>query len=278
MAAPRKVPQTSQAKRTTAKKPRRAIERAGKADVKPTADAGMRRTGPLVAKRATARSHTAQGPSPTPEAPGDEAWRRVVELVHGVRRLQVQEAHGNPPTKEQSAAFEGFVASLLGSFMERFAQKVDNIVQIKGPRAVVDLGDPRLLAERMTAVLPQPHPFDEYGPFYRASDVASWLGESRQSIHKKVKGRALLGAHDSEGGVCLPTWQFRDDGTVVPHLREVVDVLAAGTSNPWTWIQWLAVPDEETGAPAWKSLDTEVPSQMEAVVSEARRDAARWAS
>lgn len=208
----------------------------------------------------------------------DEAWRHVHELVQGVRRLPTEGSHRIPPNTDQSVAFEHFTAALLARFMERFTETVDNIIELKGAGAVVDLGDPEALADRMTAVLPSPHPFDAFGPFYRATEVASWLGESRQSIHKKVKGRALLGAHDSEGGVCLPVWQFRDDGTVVPHLRKVVDLLAAGTSDPWTWIQWLAVPDEKTGVPAWQSLDTGSADQIDAVVSEARHDAARWAS
>lgn len=235
----------------------------------------------MAVRRNAARSSAAHRPAPaaaTPDAQGDEAWRHVLELVHDVRRLPADGSPRMPPGTEQTVAFDAFVAALLGRFLERFTQKVDNIIQVKGPEAIVGLGDPEALADRMTAVLPQPHPFDEYGPFYRASDVASWLGESRQSIHKKVKGRALLGAHDSEGGVCLPAWQFRDDRMVVPHLREVVDVLAAGTSNPWTWIQWLAVPDEETGVPAWKRLNTEVPGQIEAVARAARHDSARWAS
>jgi hypothetical protein len=217
-------------------------------------------------------------PAETPDGNGDDAWQHILEQVEGVRRLPSEGSYRLPANTDQSVAFERFAAALLTRFMERFTEKVDSIIELNGAGAVIDLGDPEALADRMTAVLPDPHPFDEFGPFYRATDAASWLGESRQSVHKKVKGRALLGAHDSEGGLCLPVWQFRDDRTVVPHLRKVVDLLAAGTSNPWTWIQWLAVPDEQTGFPAWKSLDTGTPDQVDAVVSEAGRDAARWAS
>jgi hypothetical protein len=212
------------------------------------------------------------------ESAEDVAWRHVHELVQGVRRLPVDGSQQLPPDPEQTLAFDAFVGSLLERLMERFMQRVDRVIQVNGVGALLDLGDPEALADRMTAALPQPHPFGEFGPFYRPVDVASWLGESRQSIHKKVKGRTLLGARDSEGGVCLPVWQFRDDGTVVPHLRKVVDILAAGTSNPWTWIQWLAVPDAQTGVPAWQSLDTGAPDQIDAVAREARQDAARWAS
>jgi hypothetical protein len=204
----------------------------------------------------------------------DAAWRHVHELVDGVRRWPSERSHNLPQNTDQGVAYELFAAALLARFIERFTASME----LNGTEAVVHLGDPHALADRMTAVLPHPHPFDEFGPFYRPTEVASWLGESRQSIHKKVKGHALLGAHDSEGGVCLPVWQFRDDGTVVPHLRKVVDLLAAGTSDPWTWIQWLAVPDETTNLPAWKRLDTEAPEQIDAVEREARHDAARWAA
>jgi hypothetical protein len=206
----------------------------------------------------------------------DAAWQEVLDRLQDVRR--VDGSHPTRPGTEQSVAYESFVESLLARFLEGFAARVDSVVAAKGAGAVVELGDPQVLADRMTAVLPHPHAFDKYGPFYRASDVASWLGESRQSIHKKVKGRALLGAHDSEGGMCLPVWQFRDDGTQVPHLREIVNLLAAGTSEPWTWIQWLAEPDDASGIPAWQSLDSEEADQIAVVTQDARRDAARWAS
>lgn len=282
MTEARKVSQASLAKGARAKGLERSgrsgrTSRAAGSEGKAPAGTRVRQAGTTPTKHSLPRTSPTQR-ALKPNAQSDEAWRHVLELIQDVRLLPVEGSHRMPVSKEQTLAFEGFVAALLGRFMEGFARTVDHIIQIKGAGAVADLGDPEMLADRMTAVLPQPHPFDEYGPFYRASDVASWLGESRQSIHKKVKGRSLLGAQDSAGGVCLPVWQFRDDGTVVPHLKQVVDLLAAGTNNPWTWIQWLAVPDEKTGTPAWMRLATEVPDQIDAVAGEARHDAARWAA
>lgn len=203
----------------------------------------------------------------------DEAWREVRELLDG---LAAPRAGG--VGQENGLASQRYVARVLTSFLEGFSSSIGDLVARDGAGALPSLGDPQALAHRMTAALPRRHPLDESGPFYRVSDVAAWLGESRQSVHKKIGRHTLLAAQDAEGGSCLPAWQFRDDATVVPHLSDVVHLLARGTDNPWTWIQWLAVPGPAGAAPAWKILDGEDPAQVGRVLQEAKGDSARWAA
>lgn len=196
--------------------------------------------------------------------PGVDPLTRAREFVHEVAG--------------SSSEVERILAEIVLRLTQEVAPSMSRLVEAEGVVGLERLGNPTDIAHRMGAVLPSPHPFNAFGPFYRASEAAAWLGESRQSIHQKVRRRSLVGAQDSSGALYLPTWQFRPDGTVLPRLREAVDALASGTDNAWTWIQWLAAPGPVADQPAWLTLASGDRESIELVLSEARADASRWAS
>jgi hypothetical protein len=86
----------------------------------------------------------------------------------------------------------------------------------------------------------------------------------------------LLGLPTAEGGRAYPIWQFNDDGTLVPHIADVIKILASGTTDPWTWAAWLAArtPERFGDSPAWQWLASG--RNAETVLAAARADAARW--
>lgn len=82
------------------------------------------------------------------------------------------------------------------------------------------------------------------------------LGVTRRAIRYRADTRRLLGVRTSDGQRVYPVWQFRDDGPTIPHLREVLDILAEGIDDPWTWATWLAaeLPRRFGGKPAHRWL------------------------
>lgn len=203
------------------------------------------------------------------EVPGSDA--RVVFQVKTTGR-----ASSSGDVREGSgAATETFLAALLAHVREGASDRLGDMRQRYGDQVMTTLNADEV-ARRMLGSLAT-HPLDEHGPYYRQADVARWLNETRANVSKKVKARSLLGAHDTAGNVYLPAWQFRDDRTPIRHLKPVLDALAAGTDESWTWVQWLATEDELTGEPHWRVLDSGS-SDAKRVMAKARADAARWAS
>ncbi|MGI8868222.1 MAG: hypothetical protein ACR2F6_05060 [Mycobacteriales bacterium] len=144
-----------------------------------------------------------------------------------------------------------------------------------------DMGDPRVIARLMVQTLPQPHPLAERtGPFYDTPGLVRWLGITRQALDARVRNRTLLGLPTAGGGPRVyPVWQFSSgDKAVIPHLQQVLRILASGSSDPWTWALWLSSRNDETydglSAAAW--LDGG--RGPEPILAEARADAARWAA
>jgi hypothetical protein len=85
--------------------------------------------------------------------------------------------------------------------------------------------DLAVLAARMLSALPRNAETSELdariGPFYRASDYATWQGISKQAVASRIASRALLAIKTIDGAVCLPSFQFDDRGTPLPRLAAV---------------------------------------------------------
>jgi hypothetical protein len=77
------------------------------------------------------------------------------------------------------------------------------------------------------------------GPFYTLGDVASWLNSTTVEIEKRVWQRSLLGCSTREQLLLLPVSQFTSGGSAHEGLKQVLDTLATGTADPWTWGLWL---------------------------------------
>jgi hypothetical protein len=168
----------------------------------------------------------------------------------------------------------GMKSAVLRAVVEQLDRTLDNV----SDDDLTALGGPHRIAARMAALIPLPHPLDrDIGPFYDTRALCEWIGVSRQALDSRVRNHTLLGCPTDGGSRAYPVWQFTDDGDTIPHLHEVLTVLAAGSPHPWTWATWLAgrVRGQLGGRPAWTWLaDGRDP---EPVLTAARSDAARWA-
>lgn len=116
---------------------------------------------------------------------------------------------------------------------------------------------------------------DLVGPFYSSTDLAEWLDTDTDLLANGVRAKALLGMQTGSGDWVYPVWQFMPDRSVLPRLPDVLEALAQGSGDPWTWAAWLCAPsDEISGLSAWQWLAAgENPRR---IIQAARRDAARW--
>ena len=163
--------------------------------------------------------------------------------------------------------------------------KVDELLTIlrkeitrRGPN--LDETDLAELAASMAKTLPRSgenRTAKQVGPFYEESTVAKWIGISRQAVKKRADTNKILVCITGEGDRLYPTWQFTDDGQVLPGLKTVLAALAEGKQDGWTVGLWLTTPDDDLGgatAVQWLKAGKTV----EPILRDARHDAARWAA
>jgi hypothetical protein len=118
---------------------------------------------------------------------------------------------------------------------------------------------------------------DRQGPWVSAASVMEGLQVGRAALAKQRTAHRILGVRFADRTFYYPSRQFRD-GRVIDGLRQVLDALAVGSDDPDTWAAWMAGPAdaaEPEGDSMWDLLRE---GEVDAVVREARRDAARWAA
>ncbi len=167
---------------------------------------------------------------------------------------------------ERAAAIHALTDSLAAALLET---QVD-------PR---DL-DAKRLIKSMLRVVPQSDGnalANKVGPFYDTTGLTSWLGVSRQALDNKVRTGRLLGCLTSERVRLYPTWQFTDEGELLPGLIDVLRTLRSGTEDGWTMALWLLTELEELdnmNAASWLGHRRD----PDPVLELARFDAAAWAA
>ncbi len=194
-----------------------------------------------------------------------------------------------PDARRLRRALEDFVSgsgrssassSASATVAELTAAKVEELLTSRTVAApeLAD-ADPTLLAERMIASIPTRHVYDALvGPFYDTTGLRNWLGLTRQALASRVRAGSLLACPTQDNQLVYPAWQFRADGSTVPHLAEVIKILRRSASSPWTIATWLRSPDSQStdglDAVSWLNAGGDV----QVIIEAARDDAARWAS
>ena len=84
------------------------------------------------------------------------------------------------------------------------------------------------------------------GPFYDTAALTSWLGVSKQAISKRI-GKTLLAVRAENGDVRYPSFQFLDDGRVIPDFMFACKKLAEVGLDEWAQAQWMNTPVPEMG-------------------------------
>lgn len=136
--------------------------------------------------------------------------------------------------------------------------------------------DPAVLADRLVAAVPTRHDLDTLtGPFYDTSGLTKWLSISRQALDARARNHTLLMCPLADGTRVYPVWQFRRDGSTVPHLAEALRILLPAARSPWTVATWLRTrlsEFENDDAVTWLDGGRD----PEPVLAAAREDAERW--
>lgn len=184
--------------------------------------------------------------------------------------------HGQqgPTSKSRTPVGAGGAARFIDATMDKVRQLLTTRAA-SSPELLTS--EPDALAEHMVASIPTRNAYDDLvGPFYDTSGLRKWLGLSRQALASRVDAGSLLACPTQDGQLVYPAWQFRSDGTTVPHLPTIIKILRPAIASPWTIATWLRAPSEATGgldAVTWLT-DGGDPGL---ILAEARDDAARWA-
>jgi hypothetical protein len=163
---------------------------------------------------------------------------------------------------------------LLALFLRR---RVHEVLWRQANLDIRELGSPLELAERMVAAIPGSHVFDEIvGPFYDSAGLMKWLKLGPEDLQGRIADRSILACQTDDGDLVYPSWQFLDDGAVLPGLTAVLNAFSE-TNDSWQIAIWLSSPSVHlNGEPprSWlrQLLDPEV------VVDMAVKTAARWRS
>jgi len=193
----------------------------------------------------------------------------TAKLRGGERVFVVQVAKAGQ-LRGQAGFKDRFVSAVVDALADKLSDTADADIR--------QLGEPEQIAERMASLVPRPSPLDAaVGPFYDTAALTGWLAVSRQALNGRVRHRTLLACPAEDGQLFYPVWQFTDRGNTIPHLAEVLGILARGTADSWSWALWLTarVRGELSGKPAWQWLADG--GDAERILAAARADAARWA-
>lgn len=116
------------------------------------------------------------------------------------------------------------------------------------------------------------------GPCYDTRGLARVLGISQHAIETRSRAGTLLACRTESGSWRYPALQFDGRGSTLPHLRELLEVLAGPDGRRrWRAARWLAAPapylPDAVSAAVWLR-DGGDPAP---VLAAARADAQRWA-
>lgn len=93
------------------------------------------------------------------------------------------------------------------------------------------------------------------GPVHTDASLCARLGLSQSELDQLVQTDQILRVVTADGTDLYPAFQFGDDDSLLPALAEVIAELAAGTSDAWTWWQYLVTPAAKRhGKTVWEIL------------------------
>lgn len=111
---------------------------------------------------------------------------------------------------------------------------------------------------------------EQLGPVYRQADVARLLGRSKQAVAQNPR---LLRLEMRSGRIGYPVFQF-DGRAVLDGIGDVVEILTAAATDPWTIASWLRSP--KSAFDGREPIELLRDGDVEPVVDAARSFAASW--
>ena len=151
---------------------------------------------------------------------------------------------------------------------------VELLLERLAGRDLTTLGSADDIVDRMVSTLPDSGQelAQAVGPVFHSGSLQTWLGISRQALNQHVQARRILRLITADGVSVYPGFQFDNDGERLPHIKDILDVLAEGSDDPWTWALWLTSVDD-TGTTNAEYLRT---GHWQMVLNEAQEDSASW--
>lgn len=176
--------------------------------------------------------------------------QRIELLGGGGQRVVrwVPNSHAHFLVAVPSATSEPVEVALPESANELIALLIQGLQQ-RGADVLEGM-DVWVTAKRLLSSVPtaQESPWNALvGPFYDTPALNRWRGVSRQRHQVLRDTDRLLGLRTANGEILYPSFQFDDDGDLLPHLPEVLGILRESIDDEWTRALWLNTPVEVWG-------------------------------
>lgn len=86
------------------------------------------------------------------------------------------------------------------------------------------------------------------GPFFVTASLAESLDISESEVLELANRGDILALRTAEDRVVYPAPQFGKDNSLLPGLRQVLEVLGAGGTDEWTAAQFILARNSKTGS------------------------------
>jgi hypothetical protein len=145
----------------------------------------------------------------------------------------------------QTASDARWVSSVAAEVRRQLEDRAA-AVRRRGGDPSSELGDPKDLAARMVAAVPERSPWNAVGPFYSTTGVAKLLGGiSRQAVEDRRRRQRLIALRTQDGTWLYPAFQFDERGRLLPPVVAAHRGLAVGRIDGWTAAASLLGPQPE---------------------------------
>jgi hypothetical protein len=162
------------------------------------------------------------------------------------RRLRAGEIADRTRSADGHGTDDGGFAVLLADRITRAVRLADVVKVYPSADTSADDGLAQLadlVAARVASMFATKTEADKLvGPFYRAADLATWRGVTRQAISKQARQRRLLVLKSASGTVLYPAWQFNDEAEAPPHLAGVLKLIDPDNRDALGSALWLNRP------------------------------------
>lgn len=119
---------------------------------------------------------------------------------------------------------------------------------------------------------------DRFGRFFTSETARAALqGISRQALKSRTDNNRLLRVETADGKKVYPELQFDGDGSLVPGLPKILQILLPDAADEWAVLYWLTAPlDDHDGRTAIDVLRGGDAREVKDILKMAKDDASVW--
>lgn len=175
--------------------------------------------------------------------PFSARWHRETEFALDADQLAALLFSQIPETGSGQPAARSYATDVAEEVRRQLQIRLHEWAQ--AGRSVEGEMEPAQLARHLVdAVLPEPDPWSDVGPFLRDETVLARMNWSSTDLATSVANHSVLELVTEDGLRLYPTWQFTERGVLI-GFPAALTKLAACDIDPWTLAGWFVTADDD---------------------------------